>query len=242
MLFPCTLRRRILDELSADMPARNKYATLSGILSREVLNMPGLYSVREAAAIAELSPDTIRTALERKVLTSSSRAKAGKTLRHKLSVRDVLFLKLLTEFPFALGKSDKIALKKLVFRQNHALHQWRREGANLVFSSGDITVLVQCRNIRMRLAQNVAAFRWGKRRIVSDPSIMSGEPVFGGTRIPLEHVAAQFRKGVNEREIAEDFPKLTKRDLAFAKLYSRLGPPPGRPKKPIQLRRQIRVA
>ncbi|MGD0479837.1 MAG: DUF433 domain-containing protein [Terracidiphilus sp.] len=204
--------------------------------------MSELYSVREAAAIAEVPAKIIRIALEKKVLTSSSQRKVGQAVRHELSVRDILFTKLLWEFPFSLSKTHKMALEELVIRRNHAVHQWQMKGPDLVFSSGEITVSVECKNIRRRLAQNVVAFHWGKRRITSDPSIMNGEPVFSGTRIPLEHVAALFRKNVSEKEIAEDFPQLSSRDLYFARLYSQLGPRPGRPRKSLQIRRKEKAA
>ncbi len=204
--------------------------------------MSEFYSVREAAAIAELSPKRIRTALEKKAITSSVRRKAGKAVRHQFSVRDLFFIKLLAEFPFALGRTDKQALRQLLVCGDTASRQWRLQGPDVVFSSGDVTVFVECKSIRTRLAGNIATYRWGKRQVLSSPDIMSGEPVFRGTRVPLNHVAALLRKSVDEREIREDFPNLTDRHLAFAKLYSRLTPPPGRPRRPVQIRRERNVA
>jgi len=52
-----------------------------------------------------------------------------------------------------------------------------------------------------------------RERIVSAPDVLGGEPVFRGTRLPLQHVASLFRKGVPEKEIADDFPSLSARDL-----------------------------
>lgn len=204
--------------------------------------MSHLYSVREAAVIAEVPPKIFRIALDKKVLTSSSVRNVGQAVRHELSVRDVLFTKLLWEFPFSLSRADKTALEDLVIRRKHAVHQWQMKGPDLVFSSNAMTVLVECKNIRRRLAENVLALRWGKRRIVSNPDILSGEPVFLGTRISLEHVAALFRKSVSEKELAEDFPQLSSRDLHFARLYSQLGPRPGRPRKSLQIRRKAKAA
>lgn len=204
--------------------------------------MRQFYSVREAAVIAEVPLRIFRTALEKKVLTSSSRRKVGQAVRHELSVRDVLFTKLLWEFPFSLSKADKTALEELVIRHKHAVQHWHMEGQDLVLSSGDMNVLVECKELRRRLAQNVLALRWGKRGIISDPDILNGEPVFRGTRISLRHVAEMFRRNVSEKEIAGDFPQLSSRDLIFAKLYSRLGPRPGRPRKPVQIRRKGKAA
>lgn len=201
--------------------------------------MSELFSVSEAAAIAEVSPETIRTALEKKAVAPSSKRRTGKVVRYQFSVGDVLFMKVLVEFPFALSKEDKQSLAKILTRGNRTAACWSREGANLVYRSGDIQVSVECKAFRQKVAQNLTAFRWGRRRIVSNPDVLGGEPVFRGTRIPLRHVASLFRKGVSEKEIAEDFPALSSRDLAYARLFSRLVERPGRPRKRLALRRGL---
>jgi uncharacterized protein (DUF433 family) len=199
--------------------------------------MAELFSVSEAAAIAEVSPETIRTALEKKSVAPSSKRKTGKAVRYQFSVGDVLLVKLLVEFPFALSKDDKRSLAKILARGDRTAAHWSREGADLVYRSGDIQVSVECKAFRQKVARNLSAFRWGRRRVVSTPDVMGGEPVFRGTRIPLQHVASLFRKRVPEKEIAEDFPALSSRDLAYARLFSRLGGRPGRPRKRLAFRR-----
>lgn len=199
--------------------------------------MAELFSVSEAAAIAEVSPETIRTALEKKSVAPSSKRKTGKAVRYQFSVGDVLFVKVLVEFPFALSKEDKRSLAKILSRGDRTAARWSREGADLVYRSGDIQISVECKAFRQKVARNLSAFRWGRRRIVSNPDVMAGEPVFRGTRIPLQHVASLFRKSIPEKEIAEDFPALSSRDLAYARLFSRLGDRPGRPRKRLAFRR-----
>jgi len=203
--------------------------------SQEIL-MTELFSVSEAAAIAEVSPETIRTALEKKSVAPSSKRKTGKAVRYQLSVGDVLLVKVLVEFPFALSQEDKQSLAKILSRGSRRAARWSREGADLVYRSGDIQVSVECKAFRQKVARNLSAFRWGRRCIVSNPAVLGGEPVFRGTRIPLQHVASLFRKRVPEKEIAEDFPALRSRDLAYARLFSRLGKRPGRPRKRLALR------
>ena len=44
--------------------------------------------------------------------------------------------------------------------------------------------------------------------VVTDPSVMSGEPVVRGTRIPAETVLAYLKAGYSSREIFEDYPSL----------------------------------
>ena len=199
--------------------------------------MSELFSVSEAAAIAEVSPETIRTALEKKSVAPSSKRRTGKVVRYQFSVGDVLFVKVLVEFPFALSKEDKQSLAKILSRGDRTAASWSREGADLVYRSGDIQVSVECKAFRQKVARNLSAFRWGRRRIVSNPDLLGGEPVFRGTRIPLQHVASLFRKGVPEKEIAEDFPAFSIRDLAYVRLFSRLSEKPGRPRKWLAFQR-----
>lgn len=200
------------------------------------------FSLVEAAAISELSPEVIRTALEKNKISLSRRHKVGKAVRHAFSANDLVLLKLLAEFPFPLHREDKSALKTLLARRARSSGPWRLQGPDLVFTSGDMTLVVECKALRDRLSENAAAFRWGRRRIVSTPNILSGTPVFRGTRIPVEHIAELLRKGIDEREILEDFPSLSRRDVSYARLHARLGARPGRPKKRLQLRRKSKVA
>lgn len=44
--------------------------------------------------------------------------------------------------------------------------------------------------------------------VVTDPTVMSGEPVVRGTRIPAETILAYLRAGHSSREIFEDYPTL----------------------------------
>jgi len=203
--------------------------------------MPEVFSVNEAAAIAEVSPDVIRTALEKKAVTPSHRRRVGKAVRHQFSVGDVLFLKLLVEFPFPLSRRDKRALAQILAHGDRKAAQWALEGNDLVYRSGEMQMSIECKSLRQTVAKNLAAYRWGKRRVVSSPDILGGEPVFRGTRIAIQHVASLFRKRVPEAEIAEDFPGLDPRDLAYARLAARFGDRPGRPKKRLAFKRRHRV-
>ena len=198
--------------------------------------MEELFSVNEAAAIAEVSPEVIRTALEKKSVKPSRQRKTGKAVRHQFSVSDVLFLKLLAEFPFPLSKQDKRSLAQVMARGNRKTSLWSVQGVDLVYRSGDVQLLFQCKAFRKTVDHNLETFRWGRKRVVSSPGVLGGEPVFRGTRVPLRHVASLFRKGVSEEEIIEDFPRLSARDLAYARLFSRFGEKPGRPRKRLAFR------
>lgn len=204
--------------------------------------MNDVYSLREAAAIAELSKDTIRTAVEKKALTPSRGKKVGKAVRHGFSPSDVLLVKLLSAFPFPLSKQDKQHLARVLSGTKAQAGPWSLRRGDLAYVGDEIQLTIDCKPIRQRLKENQTAYRWGRRRVVSSPDVLAGEPVFRGTRIPVEHVSSLFRKGVPEQEIAEDFPALSYRDLAYARLHSKMGSKPGRPRKRIILERTAKAA
>jgi uncharacterized protein (DUF433 family) len=81
-----------------------------------------------------------------------------------------------------------------------------------------------------------------RRRIVSDPEVLSGAPVFRGTRIPLDHVAGLIRKGVQSSELFVEFPVLTKADVDYARRYARQSKQTRRPRKSLELRRVTKAA
>jgi uncharacterized protein (DUF433 family) len=192
------------------------------------------FSLREAAAIAEIPASTIRMAIEKRSIRPPS-SRVGKSIRYEFDPNELLFVKLLTEFPFSLPKEDKDSLRRLVGKSSGSVGRWEMRGSDLLMKKGKLSVSVHFHPLREQIVRNVNLYRKGFDRIASDPEILGGEPVFKGTRIPLEHVAGLFRKGVSEAEIREDYPALSDLDLAFASIQARMSPPPGRPRKPLEL-------
>jgi uncharacterized protein (DUF433 family) len=47
-----------------------------------------------------------------------------------------------------------------------------------------------------------------RAEVTSDPSVMGGEPVIRGTRIPAATISAYLAAGRTDREIFEDYPSL----------------------------------
>ena len=90
------------------------------------------------------------------------------------------------------------------------------------------------RSRRVRVEARYREFRRGLKRIVSNPAIMAGEPVFEGTRIPLAHIAGIIAKGAPLHEIAADYPALTRADIHFAAIESRKTRKPPRRRKPLR--------
>ena len=53
-------------------------------------------------------------------------------------------------------------------------------------------------------------------RIIRDPRIVGGEPVFKGTRVTLKTVLASLAEGATTAEILADFPTLSEEDVRAA--------------------------
>lgn len=56
-------------------------------------------------------------------------------------------------------------------------------------------------------------------RIVTDPAILVGKPVVRGTRIPVSLVINYIEHGHSVEELLDDYPNLTRADVAAAIAY-----------------------
>ncbi|MGJ3265343.1 MAG: DUF433 domain-containing protein [Salinarimonas sp.] len=61
-----------------------------------------------------------------------------------------------------------------------------------------------------------------RAEVVSDPSVMSGEPVVRGTRIPADTIVAYLRAGRSAREVFEDYPTLPIDGIAAVEQWAEL--------------------
>jgi uncharacterized protein (DUF433 family) len=82
-----------------------------------------------------------------------------------------------------------------------------------------------------------AMYQRSRRHIISNPEILSGQPVFEGTRIPLAHIAGLIANGVDLAEIREDYPSLGDPDLQFTATRTKVKSGLGRPRKQLEIRR-----
>lgn len=54
------------------------------------------------------------------------------------------------------------------------------------------------------------------RKIVFNPHILSGKPIFEGTRIPLDLILEYIAQGYSFDHIVKAYPSLTKEDIGEA--------------------------
>ena len=197
--------------------------------------MNNLWTIREAAAIAGIPVKAFRLMIEREG-TRPEPAQDGRQRTGRLvSMRDLVYIKLLAEFPFSLEKSQKTAIEDLLRGRRPKPWcgggDWQADGQEIVLQTGNLAVRVDCSHVRETLAKNAAAFDWGQRRIVSDYAVLNGEPIFRGTRTALARVEAAIRNGATDSDLASQFPELSETDLDYARIHARLGKRPGRPRK-----------
>jgi uncharacterized protein (DUF433 family) len=109
-------------------------------------------------------------------------------------------------------------------------------------------VMIQVKNVRLEVEQQLLRLKEAQQMTVSDPEILHGTPVYLGTRIPVELVADMLADGASVEEIVEGYPALDRNKIELAPLYVRAFPRRGRPsqrpwasKKPARVTRHAAV-
>jgi len=77
----------------------------------------------------------------------------------------------------------------------------------------------------------IKAIERAQKLIAVDPEILGGTPVFAGTRVPVDTVAASLKKGIDRKRILGAYPSLTDEHLDAARVYGEVYPRRGRPTK-----------
>jgi len=189
-------------------------------------------SVKEAALLAGVTEKSIRHEMAGKIIRPRRTAARHVTL----GPRAVLYFSLVSRLRVELTKADRKDLFELITHRKRAKGHWKRESDRLVLD-GPVPMELPTSELTRSVADRVRLFAKGKRRIVSSKDVLSGEPVFEGTRISVRHVGELAKKGVPLKTLREDFPRLTDRDIEFARLFVALGRSPGRPRKLRLLRK-----
>ena len=64
-----------------------------------------------------------------------------------------------------------------------------------------------------------------------DPEVLNGAPVFKGTRVPIESVLASLDAGVDLSRLRKSYPFLTEDLVESARVYAKVRPRRGRPRR-----------
>lgn len=79
------------------------------------------------------------------------------------------------------------------------------------------------------VSERCAAVEHANRLLGQDCEVMSGEPVFIGTRVPIEIVAASKAEGVDNERLKKSYSFLTDELIEAASIFARVHPRRGRP-------------
>jgi uncharacterized protein (DUF433 family) len=187
-------------------------------------------SLKEASVLSGAPEKSIRHELAARVVRASR--SGGRRL---FSPREVVYFFLLNELPAGLGLDRTLRknLFELLAADKDRAGRWRREAHRLLLE-GDVPVVLPTDALVKRVDERVRTFLRGRSRVVSRPDILSGEPVFEGTRVSVRFVGERARKGEPVAALLEDYPALSAEDVEFARMFVALGRPPGRPRKRVK--------
>lgn len=189
------------------------------------------FSLKETAVLAGLSERALRNEVDRGILRPRRIAR-GRRRDLRLPAGAILYLRLVRETPFALTRTDRADLYRLLVDREERRGGWTAAGNAL--RSGIVTI--DTAGPRRWLAERLRVYRRGLGRLASSPDVLGGEPVFAGTRISIRHIGRLALRGVETSELLADFPALTQDDIAFARIYASMKPAPGRPRKRLRFR------
>ena len=188
----------------------------------------GSLSLRETAVLSGAPEKAIRHELASRVVRA---ARSGR--RRRFGPRDVVYFSLVNELPIDLDKGLRKELFELLASDRERAGRWRREAHRIVLE-GEVPVVLPMDEFLKRVEGSVGSFLRGRARLVSRPEVLSGEPVFEGTRVAVRFVGERARKGEPVAVLLEDYPALSADDVEFARLFVALGRPPGRPRKKVE--------
>ncbi len=181
------------------------------------LPVPDLYTVAEAANVAEMDTKAINRELDAHVVHPAIHAgqhPAGRLLGKP----SLLYLAAVRDIRTAIDTKTRTAISQ---RVNRAVA--RAEGT-VAFGNFQLPLKRLARTLQPRL-DLVDALR-GAFEI--KPNVAGGEPVVRGTRVKAHMLADMIRRGVPASEIAREY-QLTKDTVELAVLYDSLYPRRGRP-------------
>lgn len=181
-----------------------------------------LYSPAEAAVVAGIAVKAVNNAIDKRIITIAERSAAVSTRRlrrRSLSGENLLQLKLWNEVGNILSQERRERLFDAI-----------RSAPEVTQVRADDLIIIDVGEARKQIAARVEALEEAEAIVTENKSVMGGEPVIKGTRIPVRLIASLVEEGVSEAEILAGYPKLSPRDVALASIWAAAHPRRGRPK------------
>ncbi|HWE84511.1 MAG TPA: DUF433 domain-containing protein [Terracidiphilus sp.] len=200
--------------------------------------MERLFTAPEASAIVKLPLKAVHKAMDGGLI-KPRRLRRGKQVHRMLSHEQLVYLRL---------EAEGVRLLPMASRREVARAVESTPNVDTVTVSGGSAILVRVKDAREDVDRELERLRRVEQMVVSDPEVMGGTPVFRGTRIPVDLVAAMLEQEATVEEILDGYPSLTREHLELAPLYvaafPQRGRPPSRPwakYKPVRVTRYPRT-
>lgn len=175
-----------------------------------------LFTVREAAFVADVPIKAVNQAIDRKHIRTLTLQRATDRTNRGLEANEAVFLRI-----------SRLLAPELRPRIHRAF-----QGKRL----SELPRKIELKGVVLELEAAIRAVENRMdtltklhQRVETNPKIRGGEPVFRGTRIPVYGIARKMELGSPKEELLEDHPSLEEQDLEFATRYSKLYPRRGRP-------------
>lgn len=178
-----------------------------------------LFTTAEAAVLTRLPLKTVNNAIDKKTVTATIRERAGQPVR-------LLNRQALLSLTLERRLTDRFVpeLRRQVF---DAL----ATSSSKVLSLDEGLLKIDLREPRRELAASLRQLQRARHLVTVDPEILGGEPVFRGTRIPVQLIATLVAEGSTEDALIEAYPRLTGEMIRLAPIYVAAYPLRGRPRK-----------
>jgi len=181
-----------------------------------------LYTPTEAAAVSGVGVKAVNNAIDKHIIGSARAPQnvPGKTSRRALTGDDVLRLKLWHDIGGGILSQE---------RRERLFDAIRRQPAARTVKADDL-LIIDVGEARKQIADRARDLAAAEAMVERKKSVMGGEPVFKGTRVPVRMVAAMLADGASEDEIAEGYPALDRRRIALSRIWAAAHPRRGRPR------------
>lgn len=161
-----------------------------------------------------------------------------KAMRERLPRRTVVMRKgrpFLTKPGVVCIRLDRELPKDVPIRVRRAVYEGIGEKDRrlpVTWATGPLSYVVDFAPAARAVAAALARYRKAMALVVEDPEIQGGAAVFKGTRVLVRPIADLLAAGVPEKELLEDYPRLTREMLAAATIFAKAHPRRGRPRVP----------
>lgn len=190
-------------------------------------------SVAETAIAADVPAKVVRHALARRLVR---RLSAGREA--PMAAAAAFALAFLKHSRAVFGHTEQRALFDAFLNRDNSTWEIHAEKGRVSLLDDSVRTSLEAPELLRAVARRVRLLHKLHDRVERNREILSGAPVFKGTRVLVDRVGGLLARGVARTTVAQDYPQLNEEDLEMAELYVQLNPlPRGRPPKRLKLRR-----